>query len=251
LLNRSEFGYDVAVINQVMRLLVLQSRFDSDPMLEHERGCFVAATGREPDELQFHNVVDGVPSFDEVTAFDALIIGGSGDFSVVERDLDFFDPMADLLGLLVDEAFPTFGCCFGFQLLVDALGGSVIRDPENAEIGTFEVALTEEGLRDPLFGQLPRTFAAQMGHFDRARALPDGVVNLATSERCGLQALRVSGSPIWATQFHPELDHNGNRDRCAAYLKEFGAIEGYEALPSPEALTILPRFLELTVSPFA
>ncbi len=230
-----------------MRLLVLQSRFDSDPMLEHERGCFVAATGRDLEELHFHNVVERVPTLDEVTAFDAVIIGGSGDFSVVERDLDFFDPLADLLRLIVNETFPTFGCCFGFQLLVDALGGTVIRDPGNAEIGSYEVELTEEGLRDPLFGQLPRTFTAQMGHFDRARALPEGVPNLASSERCGLQAFRVPGAPIWATQFHPELDHNGNRDRCVAYLKEFSSIDDYEALPSPDALTILPKFLELTV----
>jgi len=33
-----------------------------------------------------------------------------------------------------------------------------------------------------------------------------------------------------------------------AYIKEFGEIEGYQALPSPEALTILPKFLELAVS---
>ena len=228
-----------------MRLLVLQSRFDSDPMLEHERGCFVSATGRDPEELHFHNVVDGVPAFSDVRAFDAVIIGGSGDFSVVERDLDFLAPLADLLRLLVDESFPTFGCCFGFQLLVDALGGTVIRDPENAEIGSFDVELTDAGLRDPLFGQLPRTFTAQMGHFDRAAMLPEDVPNLATSERCTLQAFRIPGAPIWATQFHPELDHDGNRDRCSAYLKSFDAISGYEALPSPEALTILPRFLEL------
>ena len=62
------------------------------------------------------------------------------------------------------------------------------------------------------------------------------------------QALRIPGTLIWASQFHPELDDQGNRDRCVAYIKEFGEIEGYRALPSPDALTILPRFLELTVA---
>ena len=79
-----------------------------------------------------------------------------------------------------------------------------------------------------------------MGHFDRAVELPQGIPNLASSQRCGFQALRVPGAPIWATQFHPELDEQGNRDRCVAYIKEFGKIEGYEALPSPDALTIFP-----------
>lgn len=230
-----------------MRLLVLQSRFPSDPMLDHERGCFIAATGRHVEELHFRNVMGGVPSVDEVTAYEAVIIGGSGDFSVVERDQPFFKPMAGLLRDLVDVSFPTFGCCFGYQLLVDAMGGTVIRDPENSELGSYDVELTDEGKRDPLFGQLPETFIAQMGHFDRAVELPEGVPNLASSKLCGYQALRVPGAPIWATQFHPELDDRGNRDRCVAYIKEFGNIEGYQALPSPDALTILPNFLGLAI----
>jgi GMP synthase (glutamine-hydrolysing) len=248
LINRSGFGYYVAVFNKVMRLLILQSRFASDPMLEHERECFIATTRRRVEELHFRNVMGGVPSVEDVTAYDAVIIGGSGDFSVVECDQAFFEPMSDLLRGLVGLGFPIFGCCFGFQLLVDALGGMVVRDPENSEIGSFDVKVNEEGARDSLFGQLPREFVAQMGHFDRARKLPDGVLNLVSSERCDFQAVRIPGAPIWATQFHPELDEQGNRDRCVAYIKEFGEIDGYEALPSPEALTILPKFLELALS---
>lgn len=217
-------------------------------MLDHERECFVATTGRDVEELHFRNVMRGVPSLDEVTAYDAVIIGGSGDFSVVEGDQPFFEPMAGLLRGLVDLSFPTFGCCFGFQLLVDAIGGTVARDPENSELGSFDVELTDDGARDPLFGQLPQTFVAQMGHFDRATELPEGIPNLVSSHRCPIQAVRIPGAPIWATQFHPELDEQGNRDRCVAYIKEFGQIEDYQALPSPEALTILPKFIELVVS---
>lgn len=247
MLNRLQIRYHVAEIKHVMRLLILQSRFMSDPMLEHERECFIAATAREVDELHFRNVMGGVPSVGEVTAYQAVIIGGSGDFSVVERDQDFFEPMSALLRALIDLSFPTFGCCFGFQLLVDAMGGTVVRDPENSELGSYDIELNEAGARDALFGQLPQIFVAQMGHFDRAEELPAGVINLATSQRCGCQALRVPGAPIWATQFHPELDEKGNRVRCVAYIKEFGETEGYQALPSPEAMTILPRFLELAV----
>jgi GMP synthase (glutamine-hydrolysing) len=217
-------------------------------MLEHEQGCFTATTGRNTDELHFHNVVEKVPSMSEVEAHDAVIIGGSGDFSVVERDQPFIDPVVALIRELVENRFPTFGCCFGYQLLVDAMGGGVVRDPANAEIGSFDVELTEEGTHDALFGQLPETFVAQMGHFDRASALPKGILNLAASRRCPHQALKVPGAPIWATQFHPELDHTGNRTRCLAYIKEFGEFEDYKALPSPEALTILPKFLELVAS---
>jgi GMP synthase (glutamine-hydrolysing) len=228
-----------------MRLLVLQSRYTSDPMLDHERDCFVAATGRTRRELHFRNSVVGLPKPSEIETFDALILGGSGDFSVAERDQPFVEPMIDLLRWVIDRGFPTFGCCFGYQLLVDAMGGRIVRDPGNAELGSVEVELTDEGVADPLFGQLPRRFVAQMGHFDRATKLPRGVPNLAWSDSCPHQALRVPGAPIWATQFHPELDQQGNRDRCVAYIDGFDHIDGYQALPSPDALSILPRFLEL------
>ena len=225
--------------------MLLQSRFLSDPMLDHERGCFARATHLVDGELEVRNVFAQIPDLEDVTSHDALIIGGSGDFSVVERDQPFFDPLAELLRQVVDAGFPTFGCCFGFQLLVDAMGGTVVKDPARAEIGSFPVELTDEGRDDPLFGQLPPTFVAQMGHFDRASVLPEGVPNLVSSQRCFFQALRFPGLPIWATQFHPELDDEGNKARCIAYIKEFGEIQGYTALPSPQALTILPRFLKL------
>jgi GMP synthase (glutamine-hydrolysing) len=243
-------GYDDAEPVTPMQLLVLQSRLASDPMLEHERRCFIAATGRDADELHFHNLLDGVPSRDEIVAHDALLIGGAGDFSVAQPDAPFFAEIAETLRWVVRRGFPTFGSCFGYQLLVDALGGCVETDPAGGEVGSFEVELTSEGRIDPLFGGLPRTFIAQMGHLDRATELPAGVPNLASSARCPHQALRVPGTPIWATQFHPELDDATNLDRCLAYVKQYGdgTLAGTrDSLPSPDAATILPRFLELAL----
>lgn len=233
---------------EIMKVLVLQARFTSDPMLEHERRCFVAATGLKRGDLHFHNMVIEVPAPTDILAFDALILGGSGDFSVAERDQPFFEPVAGMLEWVVDTGFPTFGCCFGYQLLVDVLGGKIERDPESGEVGSFWVELSDEGMEDPLFGQLPPRFVAQMGHLDRASVLPGDLPNLAASERCPHQGLRVPGKPIWATQFHPELDRQGNLDRCEAYIKEYGRNDNHGregGLPSPEARTILPKFLEL------
>jgi GMP synthase (glutamine-hydrolysing) len=235
-----------------MRLLVLQARLASDPMLEHERRCFAAATGRDRSELDFHNLIDGIPSIESVSRFDALLIGGSGSFSVAHPDEAFFKDVAELLRWAVHERHPTFGSCFGYQLLVDALGGRVENDPEHGEVGSFLLDLTEDGKHDPLFGSLPGRFVAQLGHLDRATELPAGVINLASSRRSPLQALRVPDAPIWATQFHPELDQNANHDRYVAYIERYGGGEKdaeFRSLPSPEASTLLPRFLELVVTP--
>ena len=63
-----------------MRIMVLQARRTDDPMLKHERECFAAATVLDPAVFDWRNVVEDVPTLDDVRAADALLIGGSGDF---------------------------------------------------------------------------------------------------------------------------------------------------------------------------
>ena len=192
-----------------------------------------------------------MPDISEVVAHDALMIGGAGHFSVTDRDGPLVPSLESLLRHVVARRHPTFGSCFGFQLLVTALGGTVSPDPDGAEVGSFEVRLTEEGGRDELFRRLPSSFVAQMGHTDRAVAMPPGVPNLASSQRCAHQALRIPGAPIWATQFHPELDERANRDRYEAYIDRYDPgrrgdeASGYSSRPSPEASSLLPSFLAL------
>ena len=231
-----------------MRIMVLQARHIDDPMLEHELQCFVAATGFDRATFDWRNVVEGVPALAEVRAADALLIGGSGRFSVAHPSEDFFSPLEELLRGVVDADCPTFGSCFGYQLLVSALGGRVAHDEDRGEVGSFEVELTTRGRADELFGTLPARFVAQMGHLDRAVRLPAGVHNLARSELCPYQALRVDDRRIWAAQFHPELDRAANLHRYRAYIERYEPSGGegeVNSLPSPEASRLLPRFLEL------
>jgi GMP synthase (glutamine-hydrolysing) len=228
--------------------MVLQARHTDDAMLEHERQCFVAAAGLDRASFDWRNVVDDVPALAEVRAADALFIGGSGRFSVAHPTEDFFSPLEDLLREVVAADCPTFGSCFGYQLLVSALGGRVEHDEDRGEVGSFEVELTTRGRADELFGTLPARFTAQMGHLDRAVRLPPGVRNLARSERCPYQALRVEDRRIWAAQFHPELDQAANLHRYQAYIERYEPSGGegeISSQPSPEASRLLPRFLEL------
>lgn len=229
--------------------MVFQARRTDDPMLYHERQCFAAATGLAPDDFDWRNVVDDVPSLNEVRDAGALLIGGSGHYSVTDPKAGFIEPLEQLLRDVVSNDVPTFGSCFGYQLLVVALGGRVVHDEERGEVGSFTVELTRAGAEDELFAGLPARFTAQMGHLDRATELPPGVANLARSERCPYQALRVDGARVWATQFHPELDREANLHRYRAYIERYSPDgEGeaaFSSLPSPETSALLPRFLAL------
>lgn len=205
--------------------LLLQARDHDDPMLEHERLCFRDTMGLRDEDLFAVNATERLPTRHELATSCAVLVGGSGDYSV----LDAHDWIRDLVTFTRDELVlrgkPTFASCFGFQILVLAIGGDMIRDPEKMEMGTYGVALTPAAASDPLFAELPAAFDTQVGHKDRASRLPDGVHVFAGSTLCPMHAFRVGALPIWATQFHPELDHRTLRAR---YLR-------YRALYEPEA----------------
>ena len=235
-----------------VRMLLLQARRGDDPMREHEQRCFVARTGLPPANVVPHDLCDGPPSVTCLRQFDALTVGGSGEFYVSRGNLPRWDAFLDFLREAIEREHPTFASCFGFQAIVFALGGKLVHDPQHAEVGTFELSLTADGTADPLFGELPIRFMAQMGHKDRASDFPEGALNMASSERCTFQALRLPGKPIWATQFHPELDRDTNLERLRRYLREYGPEDPDELaafedgfLESPESSSLLTRFLQL------
>lgn len=146
-----------------------------------------------------------------------------------------------------------FASCFGFQALVASMGGELRTDASLAELGTFPIEVTEQGASDPVFGPLAPSFDAQLGHNDSVVTLPEGLVCLARSERCPVQAVRVPGAPIVATQFHPELTDRDNIRRYLRYLEAYKkpgesmqeARERAEAMhrPSPQANDLLSTFV--------
>jgi GMP synthase (glutamine-hydrolysing) len=145
---------------------------------------------------------------------------------------------------------PILAICYGHQLLADGLGGEVERNVAGREIGSVEVRLTEEGLRDPLFSGMPEVLRVCSSHQQSVLRLPAGARQLATNEAAAYQAYRF-GERAWGTQFHPEWDH----DVMRAYLearREQLTEEGLdpEALasanqPSSHGLQILGRFASL------
>ena len=236
-----------------LKILLLQARSEGDPMRQAERRSFADKTGLSLEQIVTHDLLAGPPSLADLEAHDAVMVGGSGDYYVSNRTLPHFESQLEFLSEVVERGYPMFASCFGFQILVAALGGEVTYDPESMEVGTYRLTVSEEGRRDPLMGRLPESFEAQMGRKDRALRLPGGVVNLASSELNPFQALRLPGKPIWATQFHPELDLETNLERYYRYLEGYAeilsleeqrlALENFRESPHTEAL--LPGFLEL------
>jgi GMP synthase (glutamine-hydrolysing) len=116
---------------------------------------------------------------------------------------------------VVAAGTPLLGVCYGHQLLAEAFGGRVERNPNGREIGTIEVSLTEAARGDALFHDLGPTFVAQATHREAVLALPDGAVRLGGNALDPNQAFRL-GDRAFGVQFHPEFDDDVIRDYLAA-----------------------------------
>ena len=216
-----------------------------------EQLCFLDRLGIRPESMPCHNLVHEpeVP-WSAVAAADAVIIGGAGSHSVT-REYPFTEPLAEVVRRLVDEGRPLFGSCWGHQFIAWALGGRVEHAPERGEVGSFGVELTAAGAGDPLFADFPRRFTAQLGHHDTVVELPPGVEELAYTDACRNQALKVVGRPVYGTQFHSEMNVGHMRERLLMYRDAYLPVPDFEAeidrilAPSPHADTLLARFLAL------
>lgn len=232
-----------------MRFRLLQARVANDPVRWEERLAFANQLAVPTEAIICHDLLTGDGAIEPlIEGVDAVLVGGSGHFSVLDKD-PWIGRFVDTLGGLAERQFPTFASCFGFQALVLALGGEVVHDEAHAEVGTYPITLTPDAALDPLFSSLPPVFAAQLGHKDRATVTPAGAVNLAASARCPVQAIRV-GTNVYATQFHPELTGPNNRFRFQRYLDDYADVFGSDGardmlarfVPSPEADRLLQGF---------
>lgn len=197
-------------------------------------GAFIELDAREP-----------LPS---LSGFQAVVITGSAA-SVTSRAPWISEAEASLVRA-VEEGVFIFGVCFGHQLLGQALGGSVARNPAGREIGTVGIEVVAS---DPLLdGQ--SSFSANMTHVDSVVTLPPGATLVGRS-RLDSNAIVRFAERVWGVQFHPEIDASIMLD----YLEARSAVLREEGLDpdalrqtvadAPIARAVLGRFIDLAFTP--
>ncbi|NDJ19395.1 type 1 glutamine amidotransferase [Myxacorys almedinensis] len=205
-----------------LNILLLQIRED-ELTRQEEFDEFVRYSRLDPSQFQ---VLDTflTPEFEPsiIHGFDALFIGGSSDVSVLQPDLyPFITPMKKLLVYCLQQEIPVLASCFGFQAAVEALGGQVMLDKANLEMGIYPMWLTEAAAEDALFHDMPNGFWAVSGHKERAVVMPKGAVLLAYSDRCPFHAFKIPGKPFYGFQFHPEVDAQDLAVRVVRYQSRY------------------------------
>jgi GMP synthase (glutamine-hydrolysing) len=130
----------------------------------------------------------------------AVVITGS-PASVTERAPWMLQAEA-YIRRVIEAQVPLLGICFGHQLIAQALGGNVRKNPRGREIGTVEVTTLAP---DPLFEGLPDRFLANATHVDTVADLPPGATVVASTALEPHAALAF-GALVRGVQFHPEID---------------------------------------------
>jgi GMP synthase (glutamine-hydrolysing) len=143
----------------------------------------------------------------QIETYGAVIVLGGPDSANDENEK--MKNELTFIHTVISSKIPFLGICLGFQALVKAAGGLVVKNPVK-EVGfkdptgnNFTIELTKEGEQDPLFKGLERTFKVFHLHGETVE-LGDNMVLLATGKFCRSQVVRVS-SNAYGIQSHFEL----------------------------------------------
>jgi GMP synthase-like glutamine amidotransferase len=161
--------------------------------------------------------------------FDAIVAMGGPMSANDDAVLPWLTGEKRLIGEAAQAGVPLWGVCLGVQLLAASLGARVYPGPA-PEVGILPVALTLDGLTDPVFAGLPRDLLTLQWHGDTFD-MPHGAVRLAGSPAYPNQAFRFDRA--YGVQFHLEVS--------AEMAREWAEV--------PEYVTSLERALGAAEAP--
>jgi GMP synthase (glutamine-hydrolysing) len=202
-----------------VRICILRTG-DAIPEVAERRGEFAAwireGVGEEWTGEWVEHDVRVCPPMEVGADVAAVVVTGSPS-SVTER-APWMLETESLIRRLHTAQVPLLGICFGHQIIAQALGGRVTRNPKGREIGTVRVARPRDA-GDPLFDGLPEELVVQATHVDTVAELPPGAKLLGSTSLESHAAFAV-GPTTRCVQFHPEIDADVMRGyiRARAHL---------------------------------
>lgn len=126
------------------------------------------------------------------------IILSGGPNSVYDANAPQCDPGIWDLGI------PILGVCYGMQLMVQQLGGSVER-AERGEYGKASLVIDDP---TDLLTNVEDGTTMWMSHGDSVKQLPEGFEVLAHTENTPCAAIAHHEKQLYGVQFHPEVVHS-------------------------------------------
>lgn len=243
-----------------LKILYIQVREDQ-PTRDQEFDEFIRFSELKADQFTVVNVFDR-PLFDGsvMDGHDALMIGGSSDASGMEtiehpEKYPYGASIRKVFRRCIDDSIPVFASCYGYEEAATEIGGTLIKDDRNVNVGFAHIHATEEGKNDPLLKDAPDGFAAVNWHSERTDSLPDEAIVLASTDTCPHAIFKLKGKPFYAFQFHPEIDKAGLIGRLTRYITRYHSEGGLELLDTikktcpdvPEGNLLVKKFIDRIV----
>jgi GMP synthase (glutamine-hydrolysing) len=150
-------------------------------------------------ELEVYcEVLPASTNLQSITSLNPIgIILSGGPASVYEENA----PLTSLE--LLESSIPILGICYGMQLIVHQLGGSVY--PSKArEYGKAQLSKTTN--KSILFEGMPKEMQVWMSHGDKVETLPKGFNIIAETNNSPFAATSNNNNKF-GIQFHPEVVH--------------------------------------------
>lgn len=181
----------------------------------------------------------------DLSTFDGAVLSGSK--TRIDEDEEWIQLEMDAIRSLHQKKVPTFGICYGEQLIAKTLAGAKYTGvAKTSEHGWAEIETVAPSV---LFEGLPNQFYSFEYHNDEVYALPERFRITAKNSRCAVQAFDVLDAPMWGVQFHPERGlEAGNKglDKRLAADPSFPALNRNQSdklFSEKVARTIFSNFL--------
>ena len=142
----------------------------------------------------------GIKSLDSIKKPSGYIITGSHS-NVCDR-LDWQVSLAKKMKEEILKQVPTFGICFGHQLIADAFGGSI--DLISSNNVCYEGTRVHTILDNPYNLEQNKTITNFTSHHYEVKVCPDDFIHLSTSKECFFDGLAHKNLPYLGFQGHPE-----------------------------------------------
>ncbi len=204
-------------MSSLVKILVIQFRDNIDSRQQERNSIRREVTNKiHLDFIDASNT--GLPwnfPSELLGSYQGVILGGSGEYyfdggkykDEKERKMSqiFLERLTPVLEYIFTNDLPTFGICYGHQILAAFVGVEVKCDKKQGKTGSHKVKLSIDKSDHFLFSGIQNEFTAHYGHKDVVTEIPPEAVLLACGgDKCKVSALQYKNN-IYSTQFHPEL----------------------------------------------
>jgi GMP synthase (glutamine-hydrolysing) len=212
------------------KFLIVQARPEK-LAAENELEAFLKFSGLFRAEVDVINASLGQScSLKNLSKYSGIILGGGplcvGKKEKTKEKTSLENFLLSILEVVKDKDLPFLGVCLAIGVVGKSTGCKISND-FGEDVGEVEISLTEEGQKDDILTGVPSKFSAFVGHKEACEKLSEEAVLLAGSKTCPIQMFRIKNN-IYASQFHPELDHAGLCVRVNIY-KNYGYFDPEEA----------------------